>query len=109
MPGATVNFLHRANRLSPRPAMIAHAGSGIVYGHLPEGATLEAAQAALRELGQAAGESSGNVVVTRCPSAWKSVLPIWGTPRPDYVLMHAVKEKLDPQRIFNPGRFVDGI
>ena len=24
-------------------------------------------------------------------------------------LMHAVKEKLDPRRIFNPGRFVDGI
>ena len=26
------------------------------------------------------GEAQGNVVVTRCPPAWKKDLPIWGQP-----------------------------
>ena len=48
-------------------------------------------------------------MVLRCPTAWKAVLPIWGLPRGDAWLMRTVKEKLDPRRLFNPGRFVEGI
>ena len=53
--------------------------------------------------------AQGNLVLPRCPPAWKAALPVWGRPRGDAWLMHRVKEKLDPRRLFNPGRFVDGI
>jgi glycolate oxidase FAD binding subunit len=56
-----------------------------------------------------AAGGGGQVVVLRCPPAWKQQISVWGPPRGDVGLMRAVKEKLDPRRLFNPGRFVDGI
>jgi FAD/FMN-containing dehydrogenase len=109
LPASTASFFRRADALIPRPALVAHAGNGIVFGHLPPEATLEEAKAVLAELGRAAGEASGNVVVMRCPGPWKAVLPVWGRSTPERDLMKAVKDKLDPQRLFNPGRFVDEI
>jgi glycolate oxidase FAD binding subunit len=109
LPAATAGFFRRADALGPRPALVAHAGNGIVFGHLPPEATLEEAKAIIETLGRAAAEASGNVVIVRCPAPWKAVLPVWGGGRSDNVLMRAVKQKLDPQGVFNPGRFVDGI
>jgi glycolate oxidase FAD binding subunit len=109
LPAATAAFLRTANGLVPKPALVAHAGNGIVFGHLPPETSLEQAKQALDVLGRAAVESAGNVVIMRCPIEWKTVLPVWGRPTGDRVLMRAVKDKLDPGRLFNPGRFVDGI
>jgi glycolate oxidase FAD binding subunit len=109
LPAATAAFFRRADALNPRPALVAHAGNGIVYGHLPPETTVEEAKAILENLGRAAAEAAGNVVVMRCPAPWKAVLPVWGAGRSDNVLMRAVKDKLDPHRVFSPGRFVDGI
>jgi glycolate oxidase FAD binding subunit len=109
LPAATASFFRRADAQTPRPALVAHAGNGIVFGHLPPETTLEQAAALLTALVRMAADAAGNVVVIRCPTAWKSVLPVWGRPTPDRVLMRAVKDKLDPRRVFNPGRFVDGL
>lgn len=109
LPAATAEFLTRADGLTPRPALIAHAGNGIVYGHLPADVGPERAKMLLDDLGRWAAERAGNVVVQRCPPAWKAVVPVWGRLTPDRVLMRAVKGKMDPGRVFNPGRFVDGI
>lgn len=109
LPAATASFFRLADSLTPRPALVAHAGSGVVYGHLPPETAVEEAKAIVGKLGRAAADAAGNVVIMRCPSPWKSVLPVWGAGRSDNVLMHAVKQKLDPQGVFNPGRFVDGI
>lgn len=105
----TAAFFRIADRLLPKPALVAHAGNGIVFGHLPPETSLEQAKQAMDDLSRAAAESAGNVVIMRCPTAWKSVLPVWGRPSSDRVLMEAVKHKLDPGRLLNPGRFVDGI
>jgi glycolate oxidase FAD binding subunit len=51
----------------------------------------------------------GNVVVERCPSAWKSSLPVWGRPPAAIALMNTVKRALDPNGLFNPGRFVTDV
>ena len=108
LPAQTAAFCLAADRLSERPALHAHAGSGIVRAHLAADLTAERAAAILNELTALAGEA-GNVVLTRCPAAWKRQLPVWGRPRDDAWLMRQVKEKLDPRRLFNPGRFVGGI
>jgi glycolate oxidase FAD binding subunit len=106
LPARTVNFVERA--AAGELAFHAHAGNGIIVGHLAE-SSVDVARTRLDDLGRFAGDCAGNVVVLRCPSEWKSVVPVWGRPTPDRVLMRAVKNKLDPHRLFNPGRFVDGI
>ena len=87
----------------------AHAGSGIVLGHLEQDATMAQATALMKRVRRAAASASGNVVLLRCPTAWKKDMPVWGNPRADAWLMKAVKDKLDPRGLFNPGRFVAGI
>jgi glycolate oxidase FAD binding subunit len=90
-------------------ALQVHAGNGIAIGHVSPETTLENARTLLQQLTSVATNAHGNVVLLRCPPAWKGPLPVWGTPREDFWLMRAVKEKLDPRAIFNPGRYVDGI
>jgi glycolate oxidase FAD binding subunit len=109
VPAATAELFRTADGMAPRPALVAHAANGIVYGHLPADIGPERAKEMLDELGRFAAGHAGNVVVVRCPSAWKAVVPVWGRSTPDRVLMRAVKDKMDPGRVFNPGRFVDGI
>jgi glycolate oxidase FAD binding subunit len=109
LPAETADFLLRADRLDPRPDLMAHAGNGIVYGHFPAETSVERVKSGLDHLLRLAHSAAGNVVVTRCPPAWKAALPVWGNSSPDRKLMRAVKDKLDPRRLFNPGRFVDGI
>jgi hypothetical protein len=54
-------------------------------------------------------QAAGNIVLPRCPVAWKSRLPIWGEPRGDVAVMRRIKQALDPHGLFNPGRFLEGI
>jgi glycolate oxidase FAD binding subunit len=84
----------------------AHAGSGIVIGHAGGDLTAERAAAMLEGRLAAATAARGNLIVTRCPPAWKAALPVWGAPRDDAWLMRRVKDALDPRGLFNPGRFV---
>lgn len=109
LPSATANFCRRASALPEAPCLHAHAGNGIVIGHVRAGLTKESAAAMLKRLRELAATGQGHVIIRRCPSAWKDAALVWGPPRGDYWLMRKVKEQLDPQRLFNPGRFVDGI
>ncbi len=109
LPGATAAFCRQADALPEGLALKVHAGSGIVVGHAAGDLTPERAAAILKALLQTAAAARGNVVVTRCPPAWKAALPIWGAPRGDAALMRRVKQALDPRGSFNPGRFLDGL
>lgn len=108
LPANVAAFCLAAEALPERPLLHAHAGSGIVRAHFAVDLTADRAAVILNELTGLAGES-GNVVLTRCPADWKRNLPVWGRPRNDGWLMRQVKEKLDPNRLFNPGRFVAGL
>jgi glycolate oxidase FAD binding subunit len=105
LPHATADFCRRADALAPAPLLQAHAGNGIVLGHVTGDLPLEGAAALLHELHGLAAASRGNVVVLGCPPTWKATLPVCGLPRGDAALMRAVKDKLDPRGLFNPGRW----
>jgi glycolate oxidase FAD binding subunit len=109
VPAAGAEFFRTADAMTPRPALIAHAGNGIVIGRWAEDIGPDRAKELLDELIRLAAERAGNVVIVRCPPAWKAVVPVWGRSTPDRALMRAIKHKLDPGGVFNPGRFVDGI
>ena len=47
-----------------------------------------------------------SAVVTRCPSALKSTINLWGTSPTDLNAMAAIKRALDPKDILNRGRFL---
>lgn len=106
LPSATAAFCRRAEELAGDVLLQAHAGNGIVLGHLPGDSGRERAEQVLKVLRQAAVAAQGNLTLPRCPVAWKRTLPVWGEPSGDRWLMQAVREKFDPRGVFNPGRFL---
>jgi glycolate oxidase FAD binding subunit len=109
LPSAVAGFCVEASRLREPLLLQAHAGNGIVIGHAAGELTAERAVSLVQALRELAVAGRGQVVVLSCPAGWKQRLSVWGPGRSDWALMRTVKEKLDPRRLFNPGRFVDGI
>jgi glycolate oxidase FAD binding subunit len=108
LPSVVAAFCRSADRDPDRPVLQAHAGSGVVYGHWDDSLS-QARATELRAAWRAeAQRGQGGVVVKRCPPAWKQALPVWES-LPGGWLMRQVKEQFDPRRVFNPGRFVEGI
>jgi glycolate oxidase FAD binding subunit len=104
LPSAVAAFCQQAADLPDGLLLRAHAGSGIVTGHVAADLTAERVAAMLKGLLTTAAAAHGNLVVTCCPPAWKAALPVWGAPRGDAWLMRRVKDSLDPRGLFNPGR-----
>ncbi len=101
---AVVGFV---DRLDPaRWSVQVHAGNGIVRAHTRAEGDFQAFSRELSGLRKAAIAADGNLIVNRCPLAWKPDLPIWGEPRSDWELMKKIKLALDPDGLMNPGRFV---
>jgi glycolate oxidase FAD binding subunit len=108
LPSQVGPFCRSADREPDRPALQAHAGSGIVRGRWTEGLT-EGRAGELRAAWRVeAQRGHGSVVVEQCPPAWKQSMAVWDA-APAGWLMRAIKEQFDPRRVFNPGRFIEGI
>lgn len=105
LPSALPAFFIRLSEFSDL-VWQAHAGNGIVIASTKADWSVEKAGQVLNALRSAAVAAHGNLVVTRCPPAWKRELKVWGEPRGDLALMRAVKRELDPRDLFNPGRFL---
>ncbi len=103
LPSRTVAFVEQSARFGC--AIQAHAGSGIVTGHLPGSAeTVESAQAIIRPVRQAAEACGGSLVVMRCDDDWKATLNVFGRSTPATDLMRTLKTQLDPRGLLNPRR-----
>jgi glycolate oxidase FAD binding subunit len=109
LPRAVAAFCRLAAESPEKLLLQAHAGNGIVLGHVAADLTPERAATMLKPLQDAALAAQGNLILPRCPAAWKQSLPVWGRPRGDLALMRRIKDKLDPRRLFNAGRFVDAL
>jgi len=102
-PSATIPLLQQAQHAGITTS--AHAGNGIVTGHLPDGIT--SAHQAARMLGPIhhfVDEHRGAFVILHCDDEWKQQLPVFGTQQPAWTLMRRLKDKLDPHNRLNPGR-----
>ena len=86
------------------------ASSGIVYAWLEGQDGDEPRQVeAISEMRTAAVAAGGGLVIESAPRLVKSVISVWGEPGSDFPAMKAVKAKLDPRGLLNPGRYVGGI
>ena len=109
LPGAVASFCLHAASLSETVKLHAHAGSGVVRGCFAGDLTLGRVQEMVKGLQDAAEAARGNLILPHCPPEWKQSLPVWGRPRGDARLMREVKAKLDPNGLFNPGRFLTDV
>ncbi|HEX4948578.1 MAG TPA: FAD-binding oxidoreductase [Blastocatellia bacterium] len=98
---------------SPLSMLRAHAASGVLRLHATSDALnwfrSKERPKRVAELRRRTQEHGGNMVILRAPLELKSQVDVWGEIGPAAVLMHALKEKFDPQNLLNPGRFVSGI
>lgn len=63
---------------------------------------------AVSAIGRLRGEAiaaGGWAVVQRCSPAAKSLLDVWGVDGPEVAVMRRIRERFDPNRTLNPGRF----
>ncbi len=106
-PSRTVEFVQAA--IDAGVSVQAHAGNGVVHGHLPD-ETVDAghAKTLIESLRELAADSGGQVIVERCETDWASQLSLWGAGRNDWPLMDAVKREFDPKGLLSPGRGIDG-
>ena len=110
IPTAAVNLLQQLETIKANQELVMiHAGSGI--GHLQidnidDEATYLTLIAKIRSL---CHDNGGFLTILTAPNSIKQQLDPWDYGGNTLPIMRAIKQKFDPNNIFNPGRFVDGI
>jgi len=90
--------------------LTAHAGVGIATAVLSGGgADANAVVATLAEWRAVVNATGGHAMLEWAPLPVKERVAVWDAPGPAVRIMKAIKERLDPRGILNPGRFVGGI
>lgn len=98
-----------AGRHALRAAITAHAGVGVLRAVLAGGGDAGRVADVLGEWRALAQGAGGHAALEWAPLAVKERVAVWGEPGPAYRLMKAIKDRLDPHGIMNPGRFVGEI
>jgi glycolate oxidase FAD binding subunit len=101
------------NRVLPRTPLRAHAANGVVRLHGDarwfDGLKAEERLGKLAEMRRLAQTRGGQMLILRAPDEIKRQIDVWGDVGSGRDLMRALKEKFDPHKLLNPGRFVAGI
>ncbi len=86
-------------------AIQAHAGVGIVIGHLPDKpADPQRGAGVVAELRAVAQQLGGSLTVLSCDEDWKSNVDLFGPPPDGLRIMQGLKQALDPANLYSPGR-----
>jgi glycolate oxidase FAD binding subunit len=107
---ASAGTLGRRHGLST--AVVAHAGSGIVwvcYLLGPKASPEDVLADALEGLRRESDAAEGTLVVQDAPAALKARVDAWGKPREGFGVMKRLKAEFDPRGLCNPGRFLGGL
>jgi glycolate oxidase FAD binding subunit len=96
---APARSFHLARSWQDGGPLVAYPDSGLVYSLTEDPDALADREEKARLLG-------GNVVVERAPSTIKIERDVFGEIPGGFALMKGIKEKLDPEGILSPGRFV---
>jgi glycolate oxidase FAD binding subunit len=84
------------------------AGVGTVHGQTTAAATSQLVELYNRMVA-AAERLGGHCTLDRAAPQVKEQVQVWSTPREEWQLAKALKQKFDPRGLFNRGRFVGGI
>jgi glycolate oxidase FAD binding subunit len=106
--GSLCNALFRLANLADAAANLVAQGTGIAEVRC-DAAELLPLTTVLDGLRAEVDSLHGTLIVQQCPIALKEGLDVWGTIEDALPLMHQIKEKFDPERTLNPGRFVGAI
>jgi len=104
VPSAVTRYVEMTLGLDPECSIQSHAGNGVVIVRFPEFSAADASRVLIRGLQPAAVKAGGHAVVLSCPAGTELThQAVWGPIGPAAALMRAVKSKLDPKGLFNPG------
>lgn len=109
--GILGNYEKWAREAGVEFAFVGHAGNGIIRSYMLDGGAARTAAVAelIEKFTAEAANRGGNLVVESAPRDLKEKIRVWGRPRSDEVVARRLKEKMDPNNVLNPGRFVGGI
>lgn len=62
----------------------------------------------IRSARETIGKHGGHLIIETCPDALAREIDVWGSPGPGAGIMAGLRQALDPDRRFNPGRFAEG-
>ena len=107
------NYEKMAREFGIDCALICHSGNGILYSYLLPAknfrSKIESFVELIGKLTSEAVKNGGSLVVESSPLLIKKKVDVWGQSRSDYLIVHRLKEQIDPTGILNIGRFVGGI
>jgi glycolate oxidase FAD binding subunit len=89
-------------------ASVVAQGTGLAEVRL-DAADIQAQRSVLSGLRTELERLEGTLTVLQCFTALKRELDVWGPMNEALPLMKRIKERFDPVRVLNPGRFVGGI
>ncbi len=92
----------------PAPAVVAEPGYGSALVHWFADGERDAVSGAVADARVGAVHAGGSLVLERRPMGSRKIDP-WGEVGGSLSIMRRMKERYDPARILNPGRFVGGI
>ena len=98
-------FLSRCD--DQKIAAQAHAGNGVIIGHLADTCTnAQQANAIISPLQDFAARHSGALTILNCDPTWKNELNLFGMRNSSWKLMEGIKKKLDPENLLSPNRLI---
>jgi glycolate oxidase FAD binding subunit len=106
--GSLCDAVFRQAGLAGVTATLVAQGNGIAEVRLDASAP-QPLMGVLHALREELDRLEGTMIVEQCPVSMKEELDVWGPLQDALPLMQRIKQKFDPARTLNPGRFVGAI